>query len=393
MKLQYIFVLTVLNLLNYTDRFLISASLVQLKADFSLSDLQGGLLFTAFVLPYLIFSLLLAYRADRTNRFVILKIGTVVWSLAAVMTSFAQNFNQVLMCRSLLGVGEAAFATVAPAVVHQLFSAGSRGKVMAIFTSALPLGMALGFMGGGALADHHGWRAAFLWLGVPALIVSGLFLFVPSQPQAPGERINLGDELRSLLGNREYVLLVLGYAAYMFVAGGASHWMPTYITNFHHVSLSQANAIFGGTAIGFGLLGTLVGGAVGDRLERKRRFGYLKVSWISMLISFGPFVAMFYAGSVAELILWISLSQFFMFFSNSPITIATLQAATARQASFAMAVQIFVCHILGDALSAPWIGWMSDKTGSLRLGLLGAAPFILIAAFLWHRPQAHQKMA
>lgn len=387
MAIRFVFVLTVLNLLNYTDRFLISASLSQLKADFSLSDFQGGLLFTSFVLPYLIFSLLLAYRADRTNRVRVLKLGTVVWSAAAVMTAFAQTFPQLIICRSLLGIGEAAFAAVAPAVVNQLCSAQTRGRIMAIFTSGLPLGMALGFMGGGFIADHHGWRTAFLILGGPALVISLLFLFTKNEKNPPQvEKAHLLSELRSLLTNRRYLMIILGTAAYMFVAGGATHWMPTFITDFHHVSLSTANAIFGGAAIGFGLLGTWVGGFLGDRFHRKSPQGYLKISWISMVLAFVPFVMTFNAGSVTGLVIWISLTQFFLFMSTSPIAIGTLQAATARQASFAMALQIFVSHVFGDALSAPWIGFVSDKTGNLRLGILAVAPMILVSALLWYWP-------
>jgi predicted MFS family arabinose efflux permease len=364
-----------------------SASLSKVKADFLLSDFQGGMLFSSFVIPYIIFSLLLAYRADRTNRLHILKAGTLIWSASAVLTAFAQNYTQLILCRSLLGVGEAAFAAVAPAVIHHMCAPEKRGRLMALFTSGLPLGMALGFVGGGYITDNHGWRSSYLVLGIPAVIMSLIFLFsTTSEDRIPAQKIQLKEEIKSLLLNRQYMLLVLGYAAYMFVAGGVTHWMPTYIEKYHSMSLSMANAIFGGAAIGFGLLGTWVGGIFGDRLKQTREFGYIEISYISMALAVIPFVMTCFASSTIELIVWISLTQFLFFISNSPLTIATFQAVSVSQASFAMAVQIFVSHLLGDALSAPLIGKISDVTGNLRIGILLSAPVILIGATLWFWP-------
>lgn len=398
MIFRFVFILTVLNLFNYVDRFLMSASLSKVKADFVLSDLQSGLLFSSFVIPYVIFSLLLAYYADRTNRIRILKMGCLLWSCAAVLTAFCQSYFQILMCRSLLGIGEAAFAAVAPAVVHHLCPPTSRGRLMALFTSGLPLGMALGFVGGGYLADQRGWRSAYLYLGIPALIVSLIFIFfTASKDELPVQKIRIQAEIKSLLLNSRYMFLILGYAAYIYVAGGVTHWMPMFIEKQHHVSLAEANMIFGGAAIGFGLIGTWLGGYLADHWRRERGGSYLEISVISLVLAFVPFVMTFYSSSVFELIVWISLTQFFFFFSNSPVTIATLHSVTPSQASFAMAFQIFVCHILGDVLSAPLIGKISDLTGDLRWGMVSSAPIILIGAFLWYFPlrqtQAHQKMS
>lgn len=398
MTLRFVLILTVLNLFNYVDRFLMSASLSKVKADFSLSDFQGGILFSSFVIPYVVFSLILAYRADRTNRIHILKIGTLLWSFAAVLTAFCQNYYQLLACRSLLGVGEAAFAAVAPAVVHHLCPVNSRGRLMAVFTSALPLGMALGFVGGGFLTDSYGWRSAYLVMGTPALLMSLIFFFTAaSEDRIPVQKISIKEEFSSLLLNSRYMLLALGYAAYTYVAGGVTHWMPTYIENQHHVSLAMANMIFGGAAIGFGLLGTWVGGIIADRWKKEKGGSYLEVSAISLAIAFVPFVMAFYSSSIPELIVWISLTQFFFFISNSPATIATLHSVSASQASFAMAFQIFLSHILGDALSAPLIGKVSDISGDLRLGVLTSAPVILVGAVLWYWPlrktQSHQEVS
>lgn len=397
MTFRFVLILTVLNLFNYVDRFLMSASLSKVKADFVLSDFQGGILFSSFVIPYVIFSLLLAYRADRSNRIQVLKMGTLLWSAAAVLTAFCQNYYQLLACRSLLGIGEAAFAAVAPAVVHHLCPQHSRGRLMALFTSGLPLGMALGFVGGGYLADLHGWRTAYLVMGVPALLMSLVFFFATSSEDSiPSQHISIKAELVSLFSNARFMLLVLGYAAYTYVGGGVTHWMPTYIEKQHHVSLAMANMIFGSAAIGFGLLGTWAGGFIADRWKKEQGGSAVEVSALSLAIAFIPFVMAFYARSTTELFVWIALTQFFFFISNSPITIATLHSVTPAQGSFAMAMQIFISHILGDALSAPLIGKVSDVSGDLRLGVMTAAPVILLGAFLWYLPlrqaQRHQKV-
>ncbi len=265
MTFRFVLILTILNLFNYVDRFLMSASLSKVKADFLFSDTQGGYLFSTFVVPYVLFSLIFAYTADRTNRIQVLKFGSLLWSVAAVLTAFCQNYSQLVICRSLLGIGEAAFASMAPAVIHHLSPIATRGRLMAFFTSALPLGMALGFVGGGFLADHYGWRTAYLVMGAPAVFMSLIFyFFTSSEDKIPLQKISFKEELTSLVYNSKFLALVLGYAAYIFVAGGVTHWMPTFIQKAHSVSLTQANLIFGGAAIGFGLLGNWVGGIIAD---------------------------------------------------------------------------------------------------------------------------------
>lgn len=263
---------------------------------------------------------------------------------------------------------------------------------MSIFSCAIPLGMALGFVGGGVLTEKFGWRVAYLALGLPAFLISLIYIFTTtSHDPIPPQQTKFKEEIFSLFKNSKFLLLALGYSAYLFVAGGVTHWTPTFIEKAHQVSVGTANMIFGGAAIFFGLIGTWVGGVVADRWKKDQGGSYLEVSAISLALAFVPFVLIFYSKSLVELTFWISVTQFFFFVSTSPATIATLHSVTASQASFAIALQIFLSHVLGDALSAPLIGKVSDMTGDLRWGMLASAPAILVGAILWYWPLRQQR--
>lgn len=383
-----ILLLSLLNLVNYIDRFSLAASLSHIQTELQLTSLQSGALMSAFVLPYLFAAIVFGLWANQKNRLNILKFGGIAWGAATIACAFVSGYEPLLIMRSLLGVGEAAFASVAPALLYELASDDERGRKMAFFSAGLPLGLAGGYMGGGWLTEHFGWRTSFVSVGVPALILTA-FVFAlkdPAKTKISSSGISAKEKVLKLLTSRNFVFALLGYTAYTFVAGGVAYWMPLYTEKAFLVNTAQANAIFGGAAIGFGLIGNFVGGWGADLWQKKSGHGHLKICLLSMLLATIPYYFVFNSGNVTEYIIWVGVTQFFLFLPTGPINVVILMEAGPAAASFAMSASIFVTHLLGDALSPPFIGWVTDRTGELRLGMLYCLPVLLLGALLFSAP-------
>lgn len=235
--------LLIINLFNYIDRQVLSAVLPKLQLDASLFDpadpwLQSklGLLTSAFLVSYTLLAPIFGWWGRMGRRWFVVGVGVVIWSLASGASGLATGFGMLLLTRCLVGIGEAAYGPVAPAMLSDLYPVRIRGKVMAWFYMAIPVGSALGFVIGGQLGEHFGWRTAFLVTLVG--LIPGLLCFVMKEPIPKGQslqprelspRVSYGAVLRELRGVRSFVLCCLGMTCTTFVLGGVAAWIPNYI--------------------------------------------------------------------------------------------------------------------------------------------------------------------
>ncbi|MGH8132855.1 MAG: MFS transporter, partial [Steroidobacteraceae bacterium] len=176
-------VLTGINLLNYLDRYVVSAIAPDLKSAMSLSDTQLGWLMPVFMLVYMVTAPAFGSWGDRGSRTRPIAIGVFVWSLATFLSGFARSYPQLLAGRALVGIGEAAYVAIAPALLADCFRAHNRGRVYSVLNMAIPVGAALGYIVGGQVSVHFGWRAAFLVAGVPGMLLSAWVLRLPDPPR------------------------------------------------------------------------------------------------------------------------------------------------------------------------------------------------------------------
>jgi predicted MFS family arabinose efflux permease len=376
--------LTAVNYLNYIDRYILAAVLASIKSDLGLSDFQAGLLATAFMIPYLFTAPIFGWLADTRDRSKILSLGVMLWSFATFLTGLSKSFVTIVSSRFLLGVGESAFTTTALPFLSDYYPKTKRGRVLAIFSSGLPVGAALGYVLGGVLSSSIGWRNAFYIVGLPGLILAIFVWKLGEHEKAEStSKFSFSEVLRLLSRSKPYIYAVTGYCAYTFVVGGVAHWIPTFMQRTYELNELKANTIFGGIAVGSGLVGTLLGGWLGDHLEKKRGGGHLRISSISMFLALPFFWGCIEATSLTQFIVMLVFTQFFFFLSTSPINVALLQSSPAHIRNSGVAIAIFMCHILGDAISSPLIGKYSDITGSLREGILICVPVTFLSAVLW----------
>lgn len=170
-------VLTLINLFNYLDRYVVASLVESLKkAPLFLSDTQLGSLMTGFVVVYMLTSPIFGTLGDRRGRPRLLALGVGIWSLATALGGLARSFAGLFAARAAVGVGEAAYGTIAPALLADHFTVDKRGRVFAVFFAAIPIGSAAGYMLGGLMDQRFGWRAAFFVAGLPGLLLALLCL-------------------------------------------------------------------------------------------------------------------------------------------------------------------------------------------------------------------------
>src|SRR5438045_3470665 len=191
-------VLTFINLFNYLDRWVLSAVLESIKhSELHFTDTQLGAIATGFIIVYMLTSPIFGTLGDRKRRPPLIALGVAIWSVATSMAGFARGFATLFAARATVGVGEAAYGTIAPALLADYFPLEKRGRVFAVFFAAIPLGSAAGYVVGGLIDKHFGWRAAFWVAGAPGLLLALLVLLVREVPRGLHDQRPAGSAQRA----------------------------------------------------------------------------------------------------------------------------------------------------------------------------------------------------
>jgi MFS family permease len=369
-------ILTGLNVLNYLDRYVGAAVLPLIIAELAISKGRAGTLQSAFMLTYMLMSFVAGYVGDRSRRLLLAALGVAVWSVATFGSGLAWSFGALLLARCLVGVGEASYAVVTPSLISDLYPVERRARAMALFYAAIPLGSALGFMLGGQVGEHHGWRAAFFVAGGPGLLLAASLLLVkepqrgrfdPPIARPPGRP--LGESLRFLRGRPSFLVNTAAQAIYTFTQGGLAFWMPTYFVQERGIPIGQAGFLFGAVLSVAGLLGTVIGGQVGDALARRSQaahftfsgWGLVATAPFTLLAVLAPQPAIFWPSMFVTLLL--------LFLNTGPLNAAMANVLPPDLRAIAFGVYTVAIHLFGDFPSPFVIGRVADQIG-LRLPVL-----------------------
>ena len=402
-------ILAVINLLSYLDRFIVAALSQSLKeAHMGLTDANLGTLMSGFLVVYTFVAPVFGWLGDRGSRPRLIALGVGIWSFATALSGFAVNYVTLLLARASVGVGEAAYVTIAPSLLSDYFPMRQRGRVMAIFFCAIPVGSALGYVVGGLVDKHWGWRNAFFVAGIPGLILAASCLLLRDPPRGAqdGEkpRAAAGKKsaasiikttlttYRRLLQNKAYAITVLGYTAYTFAIGGLGFWMPAFLERVRGIPRDQATVSFGTIVVITGFIGTFVGGWMGDFFAKQSKQAYLWVSAVATLIAAPLVWEALTAASYSVYTVCMVAAQLCMFLSTGPINAAIVNLVAASERATAIALSVFVIHALGDVISPPLIGWVSDRL-SLQQAVKMVPLAVLIGGVVWMfaaRAQARQ---
>ncbi len=379
-------VLTTLNLLNYADRNVLFAVQPLVQDEFHLSKLQIGYLTSAFLGFYMIAAPFVGPLADRYSRKLIIVLGAIFWSGLTLLTAFTHTYTELLVRHTLVGIGEATFVTIAPTFVADLFAEEKRGRILGIFYLAIPVGSAAGYLLGGNLAPHYGWRFPFYIAAAPGFLLAIAVLFLKEPQRGQFDTLEETPERGTIFGlarNAAFLTATLGMAAMTFSLGGIQVWMPQFLYSERHYSLPQANFIFGIIIVVDGILASLAGGWLGDYLLPRMKSSYYLVSAVSMALGI-PFmiVGLFTKGRM--MVPAIAVAAFFLLLNTSPLNAAVMNSVGAHIRATAIAVEIFIIHILGDVPSPTMMGWVADRRSLQSAFILPVIAMGVSAAILFY---------
>lgn len=371
--------LTALNLLNYIDRSVLFAVQDLVKTEFHRSDFAFGSLTSVFFIFYMCAAPFMGPLSLRFSRKRVIVAGALVWSVATLLTAVTKNFNELLIRHTLVGIGEASFVILSPLFVADMFPVEKRGRVMGVFYLAIPVGTALGYLIGGFMGPKYGWRAPFYVGAAPGVLLALLLLLIPEpslgQFDPPESMLQERDTLRSLVHNPAFLTATLGMAMMTFALGGLQVWEPTFLQRARGYTVLGANLIFASSTIVNGLVASLLGGWISDRLLRRNKAAHYLVSAVSLGLGIPAMcVALFSSGR--SMVVGIFVAEFLLLLNTGPLNAAVISSVGPHVRATALAANIFIFHLFGDVPSAALIGYVSDKY-SLQLAFLG--PVVAIA--------------
>jgi len=352
-----------INLVNYIDRYVVAAILEPLGADLHLDDAQRGRLTFVFVIVYMLAAPVFGAMADRFHRPRLIAIGVTIWSLATMGGALVHDYTTLLIVRSFVGVGEAAYASLGPAVLSDCIPESQRARRFTWFYLAIPVGSALGYALGGLVAQFYGWRAAFLVTGVPGLILTS-FLLRLSDPErgaldATKETVRLeafGARVAAAFRSRVWLACTASYVAYTFAMGAFSTWAPSLLQRRFHVDIGQAGTVFGAIAVVTGVVGTFIGGFATDRGQRRWPNLGVDLSAVTLLLSVPVAYWALHARSLPLTYTLFFVAMLLLFVNTSPVNALTVSALPASARASGMSINVLLIHLFGDAISPELAG-------------------------------------
>ena len=385
-----LFLLLAINLFNYIDRQILAALEPDIRANFfAPGDVNAmtktGLLGDAFFVTYMISAPILGLLADRFSRWIIVGSAVILWSLASGASGLAATFAILFATRIFVGIGEGGYGPAAPTILSDLFPIETRGRIMAVFYTAIPVGSALGYVIGGLIGAHLGWRWAFYLVAPPGLLL-GLLCFWQRDPRVNARHLaqksprrSMSDYLR-LFRTRSYLINCVAITLMTFVTGGLGFWVPAYL-RYRNQSPAVGMTIFGLITVVAGLISTLLGGVIADRLRPRVPGSYFLVSGIGMLIACPIFIVALYIPFPAA---WIAmfLAIFFLFLNTGPSNTALANVSLPAVRATAFAANIFIIHAFGDVQAFWLLGYIGGHT-NMRVAFLFVSGIILISGVVW----------
>ena len=381
--------LTLVNALSQVDRSVLSLVLPLIKHDMALSDTALGLLsgFT-FTLFYSLLGVPIAWVADRWSRRNIIVVGLAFWSLMTTATGFVTNVAQLAVTRFLLGAGEATALAPSSSMIADLFPQQRRASALALLSTASPLGMLIGFPLVGWLAQTHGWRSAFLFMGVPGLLVALILRFTVREPARglsdpvavnPGA-VGLRQTFMFLVRSRTYVMTILGGALMSINMHGMQTWVPTFLVRVHHLPLQEAGSWLGVVRGPFGIAGALMSAWLANRLQRSDERWRVWMPALACILVCPADVLLLLARADSQIWkLGLALDTFLSVAQVGPVLAICLSVARPRMRTLAVALYIFVFSLVGQTVGPLVIGILNDKLfpmfgdEAVRYSLLAAA--------------------
>ena len=370
-----LFLLCLVNLFTIGDRVLLGVLQEPIKHDFALSDLQLGILGgPAFALLYSLLNLPTARLAERYNRVTIIAVCLALFSAATASCGLAAGFGTLLLSRMAVSIGEAGTSPASLALIADKVPAARRTSAMSIFSVGGPLGAMVALLGGGWLAQHYGWRAAFWAFGTGGALVAAVIALTLRDPRhhgaSDGPLPSFGHDFAVLLRKPTFVWVCMVNIIGAFCGGSILQYLVSFLIRVHGLSLVQAG-LLAGVATGIsGVVGALGGGFVADRLGRRRPEARLWLGSAGLALASILYCIAFWTPlTIAVPLLLVGAVGLNMYPAIGYA--ASVAVVPARMRATAVAVFMVAGGVIGSGLGPPTIGALSDMVASANLHAVG----------------------
>jgi MFS family permease len=393
--------LTLVYVFNFVDRQLLVILQESIKKELHLSDTQLGLLsgFT-FAIFYVTMGLPIARLADKGSRRNIVTASLGLWSIMTACSGLARNFVQLLLARIGVGVGEAGGSPPAHAMISDYFPAEKRSTALSIYSTGIYFGILVGFLMGGYLNQHLGWRVAFFTVGIPGLIFGLLFYATVKEPTRgatdvdlvqPAEAQPLGRVFKTLFSIKAFVWLALATGLHVFCIYGLLNWAPSFLARIHGMKNTQIGALLGPIFGIGGAAGSFAGGYLTDRFGKSDKRLYLKIPAYAILVSiFFAAGALFLKDTTLSIICLGCCAALHSTYLGPSVAVAhSLVPASMR--ALTSAVLFFSLNLIGLGFGPLVVGILSDLlkpalgVESLRWGMAIIIPMSCVSISLFFR--------
>lgn len=378
-----LWLLFAINTVNFFDRQILGAVTEPLRRDWHLTDLQVGALGTAFTLLYAVVGIPLGRLADEWSRKKLLGLGVFAWSLLTAFSGLAWNFWSLFLMRLGVGIGEATCAPASSSLLGDLYTPSKRARAFSLFMLGLPVGQALSYIVSGTVAQHYGWRSAFLVAGLPGLLLAALTIRLQEPPRGHQEAVSVQRARRSgspyllILGIPTLWWIILSGAIHNFNMYAISSFLPAFLTRFHGLDVKTSGFVVG-IVYGFvGGLGMLLGGVVGDRMYRWRSNGRMLLTLGAFVLAL-PLFALALAcapGQVWQFAAFMMPASLLMYVYYAAIYATIQDLVEPALRGTAMALYFFAMYLLGASLGPVGTGLLSD-TLAHRAATLAGSPAV-----------------
>lgn len=397
--------LTIVYAFNFVDRQILVILQEPIKAEMGLSDAQLGLLsgFT-FAVVYVTAGIPIAYWADRGNRRNIVSLSLAVWSGMTALSGLAGNYFQLLLARLGVGLGEAGGSPPAHSMISDYYPPENRGTALAFYSSGIYVGILLGYLFGGVIAEAFGWRTAFLVVGLPGVFFAVILRLTVREPQRgrwesaearEAPKPSLRETLALLRDRPSFWYLALGAAAISYVSYGNGNFFPSYLIRMHGLSIAEVGMVLALVSGLTGVLGTFLGGYLGDRFGARDMRWYMWIPMIGISLSYIPyiFIVMTDNTSAALTVLFFAFILKTLYLGPCIAIAHTLVPPGMR--AITSAVLFFILNMIGLGMGPFLTGLVSDllkpmyAEQSLRYSMLITTQVSLIAIALFYLAAKH----
>ena len=399
-----LWILLIVYIFNFIDRQIVNILAEPIRLELGLSDTQIGLMTgLAFALFYTILGLPIARFSDRptTHRPKLIAAALATWSAMTALCGMAQNFVQLLLARIGVGIGEAGCTPPAHSLIADMVEPKKRSSALAFYALGIPVGTLLGMMIGGLLADFVGWRRAFFIVGVPGVLLAIVVAWVLKEPrrhltqaQAASnaqQTMPLGQAVRSVMGSKAFVLLLVAGSAAAFLAYGKTTWTTIFFQRTHGLTPGEVGFWFGVVNGAAGIAGTFLGGWLADRYGAENRRHVLTAPAVGMALAVPLAFFAYQAENWLFALTLLFLPTLFNSLYYGPTYSAAQGLVPLRARAIAAAVLLFFQNLIGLGLGPLFFGMLSDwlrpefGEESVRYVLYGAAFLGLLPAFFFWR--------